>query len=71
MFSTIATWGLVIGTASLVAMGGIFVTVMRRKSSGTQITGWQKKALHPAGYLKVAGIAYGVAGVSYLIHTIF
>lgn len=71
MLSTLATWGFLVGTASLAVMVGIFVAVMRHQPSGTQLTGWRKTVLHPANYLRITGIAYGVAGVSYLLQKIF
>lgn len=71
MLSTLTTWGLIAGTASLAIMATIFVVVMRNSSSSRQITGWKKTALHPSGYLRFAGVAYAVAGVSFLLSKMF
>lgn len=70
MLSTITNWALITGTASLAIMATIFVVVMRKSSSSTQITGWRKKAYHPAPYLRVAGISYGVAAVAFILNMV-
>ena len=71
MLSSIVNLGLITGTVSLAIMATIFVVVMRKTSSGTQITGWRKTAYHPAPYLRVAGISYAAAGVAFLLNLMF
>lgn len=68
MLSTIMNWSLITGTVSLAVMATIFVVVMRKTSGGTQITGWRKKAFHPAPYLRVTGISYAIAAGAFLLN---
>jgi len=66
MLSTIVTYGLVAGTAALAIVGTIFVVVMNRRRTDQKILGWQKIVLHPAPYLRFAGISYLVAAVAFV-----
>ena len=65
MLSTIAMYAAIVGSAALAVVGTIFVVTMRRNVGGAKIGGWKKKVLHPAPYLRFAGLSYLVAAITF------